>query len=58
MSDLERFEKIKKLVKKSNKYCLYIELEDIEFLIQLIEKQKDTGNHIPQIDYIEFEGMS
>lgn len=34
---MEEFERIKKLVEKSNKYCLYVGLEDIKTLIRIIE---------------------
>lgn len=34
---MEEFERIKKLVEKSTKYCLYVELEDIKTLIRIIE---------------------
>lgn len=34
---MEEFERIKKLVEKSNKYCLYVDLEDIKTLIRIIE---------------------
>lgn len=34
---MKEFERIKKLVEKSTKYCLYVELEDIKTLIRIIE---------------------
>lgn len=34
---MEEFERIKKLVEKSTKYCLYVDLEDIKTLIRIIE---------------------
>lgn len=49
---MEEFERIKKLVERSNKYCLYAELEDIKTLIRIIEtmnKKVKADN-----DYIKF----
>lgn len=34
---MEEFERIKKSVEKSTKYCLYVSLEDIKTLIRIIE---------------------
>lgn len=49
---MEEFERIRELVKKSNKYCLYTELEDIKTLIKIIEvmNKKAKANE----EYIKF----
>lgn len=42
--EIERLESIKAKFEKSNKYMLYTSLEDIEFLIKLIEKLSCQNN--------------
>lgn len=49
---MEEFERIKKLVEKSNKYCLYTELEDIKTLIRIIETMNKKA--IANNEYIKF----
>lgn len=41
---MEEFERIKKLVEKSTKYCLYVDLGDIKTLIKIIETMDKKQN--------------
>lgn len=58
---MEEFERIKELVEKSNKYCLYVELEDIKTLIHIIEtmnKKQKIDNQRKEISFYKVSGSA